>query len=114
MADLKKDFGLRLRALRTSAGLTQQQLATRARMDYKYLGSLERGERNPTLFNIGRVANALGVSPAELVSRKAIKAASPERIDAATLSNLLSGQSQATRTKIIKLVKAALRLAPKH
>ena len=33
-----------------------------------YLGRIERGERNPALVNIGKIAAALGVSVAELCS----------------------------------------------
>lgn len=113
MADLQKAFGNRLRELRTSSGLTQQQLAQKARMDYKYLGALERGERNPTLFNIGRVADALGVPAGDLLSGNAFKPAAPDQVDTATLSNLLSGQSSATRRKLIELVRVALRLTSK-
>jgi transcriptional regulator with XRE-family HTH domain len=112
MADLQREFGRRLRELRTRSGLTQQQLAGRAKMDYKYIGALERGERNPTLFNIDRVAHALGVASGDLLSGK-IKAAPPGEVDAAILSNLLSGQSSSTRKKLIELVKVALRLTNK-
>jgi transcriptional regulator with XRE-family HTH domain len=37
-------------------------------MHWTYLGGIERGERNPALINIGRLAAALGVSIAELFS----------------------------------------------
>ena len=64
--DLRKLFGRRVRQLRKSMGLTQQQLASRVGMDYKYLGSVERGERNITIDNIQRIAEALGVEPYQL------------------------------------------------
>ncbi len=83
-------------------------------MNYKYIGSLERGERNPTLFNIGRIADALRQSPSALVSNEVIKPAPEEKVDLATLASLLRGQSAATRRKIIHIVKGALRLSTKH
>jgi len=63
---LRKKFGRRIRQLRESMGLTQQQLASRVGMDYKYLGSVERGERNITIDNIQRIAEAFGVEPYQL------------------------------------------------
>lgn len=59
-------FGRRVRELRHARGLSQEELAHRAGMHYTYLGGIERGERNPALLNIGRLARALGVSPSEL------------------------------------------------
>ena len=59
-------FGRRLRALRIRAELSQEQLALRAGLDRTYIGGIERGERNPALRNIVRIANALDIRPALL------------------------------------------------
>lgn len=61
-------FGSRVRELRKSAGLTQEQLAAVADLDRSYVGGVERGERNVSLENICRLADAIGVSPADLFS----------------------------------------------
>ena len=61
-------FGRRVRALRTERGFSQEELAHRAGLHYTYVGGIERGERNPALINIGRIAAALGVSVADLCS----------------------------------------------
>jgi transcriptional regulator with XRE-family HTH domain len=66
--DLRARFGRRVRELRKARGLSQEQLAEKADLHYTYVGGIERGERNPALVNIGRIAAALGVSPAELFS----------------------------------------------
>jgi len=60
-------FGERLRALRTAAGLTQEQLADQAGLHWTYIGQIERGERNLTYKNVRKLARGLGVKPAELV-----------------------------------------------
>lgn len=60
-------FGARVRALRERAGISQEALADRAGLHRTYVGSVERGERNISLANIHRLADALGVPPSELL-----------------------------------------------
>ena len=64
--DPLKRFGSQVRSLREQAGLSQEALAARAGIHRTYMGGVERGERNPCLRNILRLAEALGVAPAEL------------------------------------------------
>jgi transcriptional regulator with XRE-family HTH domain len=47
--------------------VSQERLAESAGLHRTYVGHLERGEVNPSLHNIVRIAEALGVDPAELV-----------------------------------------------
>jgi transcriptional regulator with XRE-family HTH domain len=61
-------FGATLRAYRQEAGLSQEKLAAKAGLDRTYVGGAERGERNVALINIVRLAEALGIEPADLVS----------------------------------------------
>lgn len=60
-------FGKRLRQLRQAKGLAQDRLAVQAGLSASYVGFLERGERNPTLKTIGKLAKVLGVEPKELL-----------------------------------------------
>ena len=64
---IKKQFGARLHELRRCRGLSQEQLASLAGMDRTYVSSCERGARNISLVNIGKLATALGVEPCELL-----------------------------------------------
>lgn len=65
--DLRR-FGDAVRRARAAVGLTQEGLAERAGIDRSYIGGVERGERNPTLSVIARIADSLGLSLAELFS----------------------------------------------
>ncbi len=64
-------FGENLRLLRKKTGLNQEQLATQAGLDRTYVSSVERGERNISLRNICRIAEALKVNPKVLLDFKA-------------------------------------------
>ena len=64
--DIRNRFGDRIRELRTAKGFSQEKLAEMATMHWTYLGGIERGERNPTLINIEKLATALDVSLPEL------------------------------------------------
>lgn len=64
-------FARRLRALRQMRGYSQEQLASLAGMDRTYVSSCEAGRRNATIKTIVRLAKALEVDPAALVSDRA-------------------------------------------
>jgi transcriptional regulator with XRE-family HTH domain len=66
--DIRNKFGKRLRELRTAKGYSQEQLAEKATLHWTYIGGIERGERNPTLINIEKLARALDISLPELLS----------------------------------------------
>lgn len=65
---LQKKFGVRVRQLRTKLNLSQEDLAFSANLDRTYISGIERGERNVSLINIGKIAKALKVSLSELFS----------------------------------------------
>ena len=64
--DILLRFGARVRELRLEMELSQEKFAAKCRLDRTYLGSVERGERNIALRNIGKIAKAFGVSISEL------------------------------------------------
>jgi len=61
-------FGKRLSFLRREKGLSQEGFADLAGVHRTYMGGIERGERNPTLIMIHKIAAALGLPPAALFS----------------------------------------------
>ncbi|MCT2194735.1 helix-turn-helix domain-containing protein [Paenibacillus sp. MB22_1] len=66
MAVLRIFLGNRIRAIRNAKGLTQQNLADLSGLDYRYIGAIERGERNFSINTLEKVLSALKISLNEL------------------------------------------------
>lgn len=69
---IKKDphcahFGKIIRILREGKGLSQEDFAEVVGIHRTYIGGIERGERNPTLTTIHKLAKALNVKSSELL-----------------------------------------------
>ncbi|MEV8048981.1 helix-turn-helix domain-containing protein [Streptomyces bacillaris] len=64
----RQQIGRRIRALREDRGLTQIQLGERAGMDHKTVHRVEYATSDPSLSMLLRLAAALDVELAELVS----------------------------------------------
>jgi len=62
---LLEKFGKKLRQIRLEKELSQEELAFRAQLHRTYVSSVERGERNVSLINIYKLADALGVKVTE-------------------------------------------------
>jgi transcriptional regulator with XRE-family HTH domain len=60
------EFGNRVREERLKQHLSQEDLAEKADVHRTYIGMIERAEKNITLSNIHKIAQALGVSVASL------------------------------------------------
>ena len=60
--DIKLLVGKRVRELRNSIGISQEELADLADLDRTYITSVECGKRNISIVNIEKLANALQVS----------------------------------------------------
>ena len=65
-SDAHAAFGNAVRTLRAERGLSQVALASICELDRTYISGIERGERNPSLTNILKIADALSTPPAEL------------------------------------------------
>lgn len=61
-----KAMGERVRTLRLARGLSQEELGEHAGLHRTYIGHIERGEVNPSLLNICKVAGALSADVADL------------------------------------------------
>ncbi|MDZ8071149.1 MAG: helix-turn-helix transcriptional regulator [Nostoc sp. DedQUE08] len=59
---IKQRFGKAVRRRRRELDLSQEQLAERAELHRTYISNLERGELNPSLETMEKLANALDIS----------------------------------------------------
>lgn len=59
-------FGQRVREIRKEKKLSQEDLSFKADLHRTYIGMIERAEKNITLINIEKIANALNVEIKEL------------------------------------------------
>jgi transcriptional regulator with XRE-family HTH domain len=106
MEDVRKALGRRIRELRGLRRMTQQQLGEKADLNYKYLGAIERGQKNPATDNLSKIASALGVEVGDLFTveeeiedPKAFK----EKVEA-----LLKDATEKEYKTILKVIKAIL------
>lgn len=61
------NFGNKLRELRKKHDLSQERLADECGLHRTYIGGVERGERNPTLTTLKRIADAMHITLDELL-----------------------------------------------
>lgn len=59
-------LGRSVRKHREAKGISQEALAELADLDRTYISDIERGNRNPGIKNVARLAKALGITTAEL------------------------------------------------
>mgnify|MGYP000539206294 CR=1 FL=1 len=64
---LLKEFGGRVRQLRTDEKLSQEQLSYKTGFHRTYIGMIERGERNISLTNMAVFAKAFDLTVDELL-----------------------------------------------
>ena len=64
---ISKKFGKSLRKSRLEKRMSQGDIARALGVHRSYISGLERGVRNPTLLNIGRLAKAVGVELSKLL-----------------------------------------------
>lgn len=61
-----------MRVYRAALGLSQEVLAERSGIKRTYIGAVERGEVDPRLGTLGKIAAGLGVEPFKLLRPNAL------------------------------------------
>lgn len=62
-----KRIGTRIRKARKARNWTFEALAEKSKLHPTYVSSIERGERNPTIGTLEKIARALGVRIVEFL-----------------------------------------------
>lgn len=65
--DLKEVMAVNMRRIRHDRNLTQEELAARAEISMRYVGSIERARVAASVSVLGKLANALNVDPCDLI-----------------------------------------------
>lgn len=65
--DLKEVMAINMRRIRHDRNLTQEELAARAEISMRYVGSIERARVAASVSVLGKLANALNVDPCDLI-----------------------------------------------
>lgn len=60
-------LGETIRNMRKATGLSQEALADAAEIDRSHMGKIERGERNVSVLNLIKIADALGTRASKLL-----------------------------------------------
>jgi transcriptional regulator with XRE-family HTH domain len=61
-SEILKVFGQNVRAIRKDKNMSQEEIAFKADLHRTYIGMIERAEKNITLLNIEKIANALDIN----------------------------------------------------
>lgn len=96
-------FGKRVRELRKSQKLSQQELAPKAGLHYTYIGAVERAERNLSLGSMEKIAKGLGVGIADFFPPQEL---TPEGGVIDETVNLLRGRKLEDLQLVLKVAKA--------
>lgn len=67
--DIRIRFGRAIRRIREEQGINQEEAAERCGMHRTYYSGIERGVRNVSLVNIGKIAKGLKASLPDLFKR---------------------------------------------
>ncbi|GIW55293.1 MAG: hypothetical protein KatS3mg082_1697 [Nitrospiraceae bacterium] len=79
LENIRAKLGKRVRGLRKARGWSQEELAHRASLHPTYIGGIERGERNVSLINLAKLAEAFHIDLAEFLSFEAAGPAAEEK-----------------------------------
>lgn len=81
MEDIRKILTQRVKFFRELKGFTQEELAEKAKLSTKFIGEIERGAGNPTVESLARIAEALQIPPALLLTEETLETLSKQEIE---------------------------------
>ena len=107
MDELLTELGQRIRAARDIRGLTQEELAARAKLNNSFLSQLERGLKAPSLKTLDAIAKALEVPISQLFADgETMTSALVE----SEVAELLANTTAAQKRDLVELLRVGLKL----
>ena len=110
MEDISKIIGRRIRGFRKQKKLSQEALAEKCDLHPSYIGQLERGEKNPTVESVMKIAIGLGIPIEQLFSNISCSEQEIENYIPDRISWLLSDLQPQEQQIIYDLILTALKL----
>lgn len=109
MSDIAKVLGARIRAYRTAAGISQEELAFKAGISPAHLGQIERGVKRPNVETVEKLARSLGVPMSVLFEAES----APEEESSVTLNKImaqLSSMPESQQKDVLKMIRILRRM----
>ena len=108
MGDIVETVGDRIHYLRTSRGITQEDLADMAGLHNTYIGQVERGEKNMSILSLSKIVSALNITYGEFFEPIDIRAKSESA--ARKCYELVSYNSEEQQKRILHILQEINRL----
>ena len=108
---MDKNFSLgdRLRYIRFSKGLSQEEVALRAEITTAYYGLVERNRKNPTVKILDKICQALGITLIEFFNQSQPNSQEYDELTMQIISQL-NGQSNEMKQVILNVIKQIVKL----
>lgn len=102
-------LGAKVRRLRRDKGMTQSDLADGAGLSYKYVGEVERAEKNPSIGVMFRIAGTLGTTLVDLLDMSDLLGATEEDQVVSSVGRALRGHKIDEQRRALRVVRAMLK-----
>jgi len=108
----KEYIGKKIKEYRKIKDLTQENLGEKAGLHYTYIGQVERGEKEPSLKSLIKIANALGVNVDKLLINYDLS--SEAGIKISNITDLLLNRDEKELEMIYTLLKDLTKILEGH
>lgn len=109
--DVKKYLGLKVRAIRESVGMTQEELAVNCDVSWRTISNLERGTVVPDLIMIYKISRNFNITIDELLNNQLIENKSLYRLEK---ENKIIEKIRQTDDNLLNYIDEQLSLLLKH
>lgn len=98
-------FGARLKYLRTKNHLSQEELAFQCNMQASHIGQLERGQKNPTLDTLTKIAGGLNITLPELLNFEIETDSDKNNATISKINAYLAAMNEKQQKQVLAIIK---------